>query len=89
VDWMKLLNDYVMLLWNSFQVDIWVFSQWWAYAFLCIPAVAYLIFFCMKWFVLTLPIWYIPAKIFGASPFGTLTSLVKNEAEKRKNKEKK
>jgi hypothetical protein len=37
--------------------DIWVFSQWWLYAPLLIPAFFYTIFFFIKWIVLTAPIW--------------------------------
>ena len=37
--------------------DIWVFSQWWLYAPLLIPFCFYMMFFIMKWTILTLPIW--------------------------------
>lgn len=88
MDFMVILTAYVNILWTSFQLDIWVFSQWWMYAPLCIPVVCYLVFFCIKWFVLTLPVWYIPAKILGATPYGAFTKAIKDYADK-KNEEKK
>jgi hypothetical protein len=83
---LEILLAYVNFLWQAFQFDIEVFSHWWMYAFLCVPAVGYLIFFCFKWFVITLPIWYIPAKILGASPFGVVTKAVKKQVAKKKEK---
>ena len=83
---LEILLAYVNFLWQTFQFDIWVFSQWWAYAFLCIPALGYLAFFLIKWSIITMPIWYIPAKIFGASPFGLLTNEVKKQVNKKKEK---
>ena len=37
--------------------DMHVFSQWWLYAPLLIPAICYLSFFMAKWAVITLPVW--------------------------------
>lgn len=42
---------------RCFEFDVWVFSQWWLYAPLCIPAFLYLTFFYLKWGVLTAPLW--------------------------------
>jgi hypothetical protein len=89
VNFMAILVAYVNFLWQTFQVDIWVFSQWWMYAPLCIPVIGYLVFFCIKWFVITLPVWYIPAKIFGASPlgvFGTAIKKLNDDRNEKKNK---
>ena len=81
---LEILLAYVNFLWQAFQFDVAVFSHWWMYAFLCVPVTGYLIFFCLKWFVITLPIWYVPSKILGASPFGLITKEVKKQVEKRK-----
>ena len=54
----KLYQNYFNLLWESFQYDIEVFSQWWMYTHLLIPATFYLVFFIVKWIVLTFPIWF-------------------------------
>jgi hypothetical protein len=86
MEFLEILLAYVNFLWATFQVDIWVFSQWWAYAFLCIPALGYLIFFTMKWSIITMPIWYIPAKIFGASPLGAINQEIKKQINKKKEK---
>lgn len=39
------------------KFDLWVFSQWWLYAPLLIPFSLYLVFFFLKWTILTTPIW--------------------------------
>ena len=44
------------------QFDIMVFSQWWLYAPFCIPFIFYVMFFALKWQILTLPIW-LPIKL--------------------------
>ena len=51
---MEILN----VLQQLYLFDIWVFSQWWLYVPLLIPAIFYMAFFIVKWMVLTLPIWY-------------------------------
>jgi len=58
-------NAYVTLLWNSFQYDLFVFSQWWMYAPLLIPAIGYVIFFFLKWGVLLMPVWLPLNLLFG------------------------
>jgi hypothetical protein len=52
-----ILSDYLSLLWRLFQFDIYVFSHPWMYYLLLIPAVGYLVFFFVKWAVLTAPLW--------------------------------
>lgn len=53
----EILTAYLNILWNSFQWDIHYFSQVWMYYLLLIPFIFYLIFFFVKWAILTLPIW--------------------------------
>ena len=53
----ELYQNYLGLLWSAFQYDIEVFSQWWMYSHLLIPASAYLGFFIVKWIVLLFPVW--------------------------------
>lgn len=48
---------YVNMLWSQFQFDISVFSQVWLYAWILVPALFYLMFFFLKWAVLTAPLW--------------------------------
>jgi hypothetical protein len=50
-------EKYFDLLWNMFQFDINVLSQPWMYYWLLLPAVGYLVFFFIKWVVLTTPVW--------------------------------
>jgi len=54
---MEILHKYLEILWNSFQYDVNVFSQAWIYYWALVPAIGYLIFFILKWFVLTAPFW--------------------------------
>ena len=51
---METIIDTLTSLW---LFDIWVFSQWWLYVPLLIPALVYLAFFFVKWVVITAPIW--------------------------------
>ncbi len=50
--------EIINVLQQLYLFDIWVFSQWWLYAPLFIPAMFYFAFFVIKWSVLTLPVWY-------------------------------
>jgi hypothetical protein len=51
------LEQYVSLLWSMFQRDLTIFSHPWMYYWLLVPALCYLVFFFVKWTVLTTPIW--------------------------------
>lgn len=57
MEFSEICNEYINLLWKCFQYDVNVFSQWWLYAPLLIPATVYAFFFAAKWVFLTLPIW--------------------------------
>lgn len=60
------LSQYVRFLWTCFQYDMGVFSQAWLYAWLLVPAFCYLMFFVVKWAVLTLPLWLPFVIVIGA-----------------------
>lgn len=51
------IHKYLELLWRMFETDIEQLSQPWMYYWLLVPAIGYLIFFFLKWSVLTAPIW--------------------------------
>jgi len=51
-----LFQKYLDLLWVAFLFDYEVFSKPWLYAWL-IPACFYLMFFFIKWTILTFPVW--------------------------------
>lgn len=53
----QIIDEYLTLLWRFFQFDMRVFSNEWLYIPLLIPAFCYLIFFLVKWSVLTAPLW--------------------------------
>ena len=53
----EILNAYVNLLWSSFQSDLNVLSNWWMWAALLIPAIAYMLFMAVKYWILLMPIW--------------------------------
>jgi hypothetical protein len=63
----KAIDDYFNFLLSAFQYDIEVFSKPWIYICLLIPAIFYLMFFIMKWWVLLFPIWF-PLRLI-LSPF--------------------
>ena len=58
----EILEAYLNLLWNSFQSDVSILSNWWMWAALLIPAAGYIVFMLVKWTLLTMPIW-IPIKL--------------------------
>jgi hypothetical protein len=53
----ELFYKYLNILYDYFLYDISVFSNWWMYAPLLIPAILYLIFCLFKWSFLLIPIW--------------------------------
>jgi hypothetical protein len=58
------IEKYLELLWNMFEYDINQLSQPWMYYWLLVPAVGYLVFFFVKWAVLTTPFWLPVSIIF-------------------------
>ena len=48
--------QYVNMLYSMFQYDIGILSQKWM-IFTVVPAVFYMVFFFIKWVVLTTPLW--------------------------------
>lgn len=51
------MTGYLQLLSDQFQWDISVMSNGWMYIPALIPIVAFLVFFFLKWVVLTAPVW--------------------------------
>ena len=51
------LAQYLALLWGQFQWDVAVMSQPWMYYALLVPICVFLVFFAVKWAVLTAPLW--------------------------------
>jgi len=52
-----ILEKYLNLLWRMFEYDISKLSQPWMYYWMLVPVLFYLVFFFIKWAVLTTPIW--------------------------------
>lgn len=52
-----MIDTILQTLLRLWLFDVWVLSQWWLYAPLCIPAICYLIFMLLKWWLITCPIW--------------------------------
>lgn len=52
----ELLLNYLTILFQMFQYDIGILSQKWVIVTV-VPAAFYLVFFFVKWAVLTTPIW--------------------------------
>jgi len=78
----EILTAYINLLWNQFQYDVSVLSQPWMYWLLCIPAIAYAIFFIFKWALLTMPIWLPFKNVISGMIQIVVTSLSKKEEKK-------
>lgn len=57
---------YVGFLGDALKFDFHVMSQWWMYAPLLIPILLYAVFFMIKWFLITMPVW-LPAYILLAT----------------------
>jgi hypothetical protein len=53
---MGLLHDIGTFFWQCFQYDVQIFSKPWLY-YTILPAIGYLIFFLVKWCILTTPLW--------------------------------
>lgn len=53
----EVFTQYVTKLYELFIYDIEVMSQPWMYWCLLIPIACYLVFFFIKWAVLTAPLW--------------------------------
>ena len=53
---MEAINRYLEILVDQFEYDVSTMSQPWMY-YLIIPAAAYLVFFLIKWWILTTPVW--------------------------------
>ena len=54
----ELFHKYLGLIWRCFEYDIHIYTRWWMYAFILVPAIGYTIFFFLKWVILFAPIWY-------------------------------
>lgn len=57
------MNDIADTLIRLWKYDIEVLSHPWMYIPLCMPAAVYIVFFFMKWAVLTAPLWLPPTII--------------------------
>lgn len=58
----KLLESYLNTLYGYFKYDLSVFENPWMYIPMFIPIIFYLVFFILKWSILTAPFW-IPIKM--------------------------
>jgi len=52
-----MIDTILQTLLRLWLFDVWVLSQWWLYAPLCIPAMFYLCFMLLKWATLSMPVW--------------------------------
>ena len=52
---MEILNEYLLFLWQQFQYDWSIFTNGWV-LYTVLPAVFYFIFFCIKWWILLVPL---------------------------------
>lgn len=54
----KIITEYFQILLDCFKYDVNILStQMWMYYLICIPAFFYLVFFMIKWALLTAPMW--------------------------------
>ncbi len=71
-----IIERYLSILLALFEKDIAIMSQPWMYYFV-VPILAYVIFFFIKWAVLTAPVWTPFALVF--SPFRAKRTKVSKE----------
>lgn len=53
----QIAKEYINFLWSIYKQDMTNLSQWWMWAFLAIPGIGYLIFFFIRWCLITTPLW--------------------------------
>ena len=53
----EIAQQIAQILFDFWKFDMWVYSQWWLYAPLLIPAIFYSLFLTLKWAIITAPIW--------------------------------
>tara|TARA_R110002110_G_C12897096_1_gene664507 strand:+ start:29 stop:277 length:249 start_codon:yes stop_codon:yes gene_type:complete len=71
------INEYINFLWSQFQYDWSIFSTPWV-MYTVLPAIAYLIFFVCKWYILLAPI-TVPISVFRMSSNDDNASDIKDE----------
>lgn len=71
-------QKYFEILLSMFQYDMEVFSKPWLY-YTVLPVIGYLIFFFVKWIVLTTPFWM---------PFSMILGVARSSRRKKDNKNK-
>lgn len=69
----QIINTYFHSLLHMWQYDMEVFSQPWLYWYM-VPALGYLLFYFIKWAVVTVPLW-LPVTIV----IGSLKSVFKKD----------
>ena len=68
---LQALDSLIAFVIASWEFDMWFYTQWWTYALLMIPFFFYTIFFIIKWWAITMPIW-LPIRLM----LGKKTSLI-------------
>lgn len=53
----EIFSSYLQFCYNTFMFDMEVFSKPWLYIPFLIPAFGYFMFFCIKWSIITMPLW--------------------------------
>ncbi len=53
----ELLESYLNKLYYYWQYDLTVFENEWLYIPFLLPAIGYIVFFILKWSILTAPFW--------------------------------
>jgi hypothetical protein len=53
----EIITAYINFLWKVFQFDMDMYTKWWMWVFIAVPAVLYTVFFFAKWAVMTAPVW--------------------------------
>lgn len=61
---MKLLELIESIWIEDLVTTTWLFHRWWAYS--VVPIMLYLMFLCLKWLIISVPIWLPIVTIAGA-----------------------
>lgn len=53
---MEWIDKYFEFLLEQLAHDTEMFTHWWMWVFICIPAVIYFVFCCIKWSIILFPV---------------------------------
>jgi len=77
------MSEIVQVLVDHWKYDLEMFSQTWFYTWLLVPFIGYLVFFVLKWIVITVPFWLPLKMVVGGFRSSIEVKKVANECSKQ------